>query len=397
MRSLILLILGVSLASAGGYYYRDDIPARYRVWESAPVVKLQSTIIERIQATLIDEADIAVLEPVIEEVPELLLLTAEPQNDLRVDRPESQPPVALEDAVLAVEESIIAEHVEKVENDARDYIKDLSMAQAETVAVKKADHFVGADQLLELLEHDAFIEAVEPLNSKPIVQALAPRARSVISALDSRPDQQKTKELVLLQTSATANLQPLMPIELVDEQNTDEPVMIVREANAKMPILPELVQVKAASMQPLSTSQLAQKPSPKITIADLLKDEEPAKEGSIYYVRTVKQNDGQGIWGIIVDGLTENFAKGIAISRDESLNTYQVDIPRQSDDLLANNTSSFLGKLIDRKTRECFVYNFVEQKIGRNPDLIYPGQELLIINFEAEELIEIYTHFVDNS
>lgn len=390
MRSLILLILGVSLASAGGYYYRDDIPARYRVWEAAPVVKLQSTIIERIQATLIDEADIAVLEPVIEEVPELLLLTAVPQSDLQVDRPQSQPP-------LELEESIIAEHVAKVENDARDYIHDLSMAQAETVAVKKADHFVGADQLLELLEDDAFIEAVEPLNSKPIVQALAPRARSVISALDSRPDQQKTKELVLLQTSATANLQPLMPIELVDEQNTDEPVMIVREANAKMPILPELVQVKAASMPSLSTSQAEPNASPKITIANLLKDEEPAKEGSIYYVRTVKQNDGQGIWGIIVDGLTENFAKGIAISRDESLNTYQVDIPRQSDDLLANNTSSFLGKLIDRKTRECFVYNFVEQKIGRNPDLIYPGQELLIINFEAEELIEIYTHFVENS
>lgn len=394
MRSLILLILGVSLASAGGYYYRDDIPTRYKVWEAAPVVKLQSTIIERIQATLVDKADLAVLEPIIEDAPELRPLTPTLQNDSQADRSEHL--FELEEPVIAIEESIIAEHVEKVANDARDYINDLSMVQAETVPVKKADHFVGADQLLELLEDDAFIELVEPLSSKPIVQALAPRTRSVISKLDTGPDHQLTKELVLLQTSATTNLQPLMSIELVDEQNTDEPVMIVREANVKMPILPELVQVKTVTKPSLTTSQTEQKPSPKITIADLLKDEEPAKAGSIYYVRTVKQNDGQGIWGIIVDGLTENFANGIAISRDESLNTYQVNIPRQSDDMLTNNTSSFLGKLIDRKTRECFVYNFVEKKIGRNPDLIYPGQELLIINFEAEELIEIYTHFVEN-
>lgn len=394
MRSLILLIFGVSLASASGYYYRDDIPARYRVWEAPPVVELQSTIIERIQATFVDKADMAVLEPIIEHVPKLQPLSPSPQKNLQVDQPDQI--FELEEPVFAVEESVIAEHVQKVESDARDYISDLSMVQAETVPVKKADHFVGAHQFLELLEDDAFVEFLEPLSSKPIVQALSPRARSIVSELNNTPDQQATKELVLLQTSATTNLQPLLPIEPVDEQNADEPVMILRQANAKMPVLPELVQVKAASNQALPGLQAEQKNSPKITIANLLKDEAPAKAGSIYYVRTVQQNDGRGIWGIIVDGLTENFASGIAISRDESLNTYQVNIPSQSDDLLPNNTSSFLGKLIDRKTRECFVYNFVEKKIGRNPDLIYPGQELLIINFEAEELIEIYTHFVEN-
>lgn len=382
MRSLILLFLGISVASAGGYYYRDSIPIHYRFWESAPVVELRNQIIERLNPTPVD---IAVLE-LVEPEPEPAQLLEVEENITTVD-------IAAESVV---NESIMMEHVGQVERDARDYISDLSVVQADMVSVKEADHFVGANQVLELLNDDTFIELIAPLSSKPILQALAPRAKSVISPLGSDFDTQAVRELVLIQTSLSENLQPLFSVDS-EEQKTNEPVMIVREANAVLPVLPELVRVEHDSSGKPLVSKPSQKNSPKITIADLLKGEKPSKKDSIYYVRTVKPSDGQGIWGIIVDGLTENFANGIAISRDESVDTYQVNIPRLSDDMLPNNTSSFLGKLIDRKTRECFVYNFVEKKIGRNPDLIYPGQELLIINFEAKELIDIYTHFVENS
>ncbi len=382
MRSVILLILAVSAASAGGYHYRNSIPANYRFWESPAVVELQKEILERLEVP--PPVDIAALEPI--------------RSGLPADNP--QPPeVDIEELASdapVVDATLVSELSEQVMSDARVYVNDLSVKQKNSVLVKKADHFVSANQILELLTDDAFVELVAPLSAKPITQALPPRSRSLISKLGSDFDTKASKRLVLIQTSSAENLQLPLP-DYSEEQNANEPVLIVRKANAVLPVLPELVREDQLEPSQLFSGQSRQPKRSQITIADILKDEKPAKEDSIYYVRTVKPDDIQGIWGIIVDGLTENFANGIAISRDETVDTYQVNIPRLSDDALPDNTSSFLGKLVDRKTRECFVYNFVEKKIGQNPNLIYPGQELLIINFEAEELIDIYTYFVENS
>ena len=89
-----------------------------------------------------------------------------------------------------------------------------------------------------------------------------------------------------------------------------------------------------------------------------------------------------------------NFAQGMAIRRGKQVNTYKIDIPRDADELLPDQSSSFLGRLIHRKVAESHVYNFKKNRMGRNPDLITPGQEIVIINFEPEELIAIYKHFV---
>ena len=45
---------------------------------------------------------------------------------------------------------------------------------------------------------------------------------------------------------------------------------------------------------------------------------------AIFYLRTVKNGDEQGIWGIVHGGLISNFARGVAIRRGEEVNTYQV-------------------------------------------------------------------------
>ena len=50
--------------------------------------------------------------------------------------------------------------------------------------------------------------------------------------------------------------------------------------------------------------------------------------------------------------------------------------------------------MIHRKSRETIVYN---RKLGRltlDPDVtIYPGNELVIVGFKPEELINLYKHF----
>lgn len=129
------------------------------------------------------------------------------------------------------------------------------------------------------------------------------------------------------------------------------------------------------------------------TLADLLQKQMSEHPDSIFYVRTVRPTDRQGIWGIIHSGLIDNFARGMAVRRGEQVETYTVDIPPEADEVRHDRSSSFLGRLIHRKTRDSFVYNFRENRMGRNPDRVYPGQEIVIVNFESEELIAIYKHF----
>ena len=131
------------------------------------------------------------------------------------------------------------------------------------------------------------------------------------------------------------------------------------------------------------------------TLADLLRRHKSENPDTISYLHTVQPTDEQGIWGIVHFGLIENFARGMAVRRGEEIETYTVQIPRDADERLEDRSSSFLGKLIDRKTKESYVYNFRENRMGRNPDTIYPGQEIVIINFEPGELEAIYEHFAD--
>jgi len=132
-----------------------------------------------------------------------------------------------------------------------------------------------------------------------------------------------------------------------------------------------------------------------VTIAELLGPEETIPSDAVLYVHTVKPSDNQGIWGIIHNGIVRNFAEGVAVNRGTSTETYQVDIPRNADERKADNTSSFLGRLIYEKMRQSYVYNYRTDRVGRNPDLIIPGEEIVIVSFTPEELVAVYKHFVE--
>ena len=130
------------------------------------------------------------------------------------------------------------------------------------------------------------------------------------------------------------------------------------------------------------------------TVQDLFGGQIRIQEGTVFYVHTVNADDDQGIWGIIHNGLVDNFATGIAIKRGEDVTRYQVDIPRLADEQTAEHTSSFLGRIIDRKVKESHTYSLKSGRMGRDPDLVHPGEEVLIVNFSRDELKNIYQHFV---
>ncbi|HBR96484.1 MAG TPA: hypothetical protein DD979_03785 [Gammaproteobacteria bacterium] len=156
-------------------------------------------------------------------------------------------------------------------------------------------------------------------------------------------------------------------------------------------------QATSRQHSPRSASSRGPRASDQLTVAELLTGESANDMDLLYYVRTVQNTDHRGIWGIIVDGLTDNFARGIAIRRNEQLDTYAVTIPDSADQMHQDASSSFLGRLVYSKSRDSYVYNFRENTMGRDPDLIFPGQELVIIDFEPRELIAIYSHFVASS
>lgn len=131
-----------------------------------------------------------------------------------------------------------------------------------------------------------------------------------------------------------------------------------------------------------------------VTLADLIGPEETIPSDAVLYVHTVTPRDDEGIWGIVHEGILENFARGVAVHRGESTETYQVDIPEDADQRRPDNSSSFLGRLIYEKTQQSYVYNYETERIGRNPDLILPGEEIVIVSFTPEELVSVYKHFV---
>ena len=132
------------------------------------------------------------------------------------------------------------------------------------------------------------------------------------------------------------------------------------------------------------------------TIAELLMRENKFDPDSIFYVRTIRDTDDQGIWGIIQAGLIDNFARGMAIRRGEELGTYRVHIPRLADEPLDDETgrSSFLGQMIYHKMRRSTLYNIKLGRIATHPEAIQPGQQIVIVDFSPNELVSIYRHFV---
>ncbi|SEQ11849.1 hypothetical protein SAMN03080615_00506 [Amphritea atlantica] len=111
--------------------------------------------------------------------------------------------------------------------------------------------------------------------------------------------------------------------------------------------------------------------------------------GTLFYIHGVSDADKQGLWGIIQSGLIDTFAKGIQLKAQ----LISADIPQEADERLPNSTSSFLGSILDQKVKDTYVYNYHKGILGQNPNLITPGQELIVVTFSQDELIDIYNHF----
>ena len=290
--------------------------------------------------------------------------------------------------------------------EAEKFVETLTEPTTRPIPIEKADHFATLERVLSLVPEDAIEQAT--------VRELASDA-----SLDSNTPITIVREVEQLETLTPERLIAESegdfeaPVRVLDgdevKQTTvrellerfsadpDEPILVVKMArHFEVTTLGELLEDEE---DPETLLNVITQPYriESATLAELLEQRMAMKPDSIFYLRTVRPTDDQGIWGIVHDGLIENFASGMAIRDGEEIETYTVHIPREADEMSLDRTSSFLGRLIHHKTEESFVYNFREHRMGYNPDRIYPGQEIVIIDFQPEELIAIYRHFKDSA
>lgn len=153
----------------------------------------------------------------------------------------------------------------------------------------------------------------------------------------------------------------------------------------------ESAQVDTSSVE-LSTTQPSKslRPGQRIRLQELLSDPDLAA-GTVFYIHAVSPTDAQGLWGILQRGLIKTFAQGIELK--ESGRVLTAEIPMLADETLENRRSSFLGEFLYQKVQDTYVYNYQQGMLGQDPDLIKPGQQLIIVSYSENELISIFNHF----
>lgn len=267
----------------------------------------------------------------------------------------------------ALQEEEMLQEEETLQEEAEAYVEQLAQPSDESMPMEKAEGFMGADR--PLTAADPGSEAQSPL--QPEAEAVDETAATGAEVAEA------------------GSPQPQVPA--TGDESAAEPEPTVAEPEAEPGS--ETSDAGAESVGQTSVDLPVSEQAP-VTIARLLAGEEVVASDAVFYVHTVQPSDNQGIWGIVHHGIVENFARGIAVHRGESTETYRVEIPRDADERAPDSSSSFLGKLIYEKSRQSYVYNYRTDRLGQDPDLILPGQEIVIVSFTPEELIAVYKHFV---
>ena len=291
-----------------------------------------------------------------------------------------------------------------IRTEAETFVDTLKVPAPQPIPADRADHFVTQEQVISLVPDDI----IERVTVRELAEDDAISGDTPITVVrETEQIETVTQERLIAESGGDVEKPIVVPQPSGDQGDRTTVGDLLADQAHKPGALIQVVRTvrhfEVTTLEDLLDSEPSLDSLLRVirqpyrietaTLADLLRKQLDEDPDSIFYLHTVLPTDDQGIWGIVHFGIIDNFARGVAIRRGERVELYTVRIPRDADERLGDNSSSFLGKLIDEKTKESYVYNFREHRVGRNPDRIYPGQELVIINFKSEELAAIYEHF----
>ncbi|MBF2758673.1 MAG: hypothetical protein ISN28_05235 [Ectothiorhodospiraceae bacterium AqS1] len=282
------------------------------------------------------------------------------------------------------------------------HIEDLIDPLEKPIPVDEAEHFVTAKRILSLIPQEDIErlslsemkadEDMAPDTPLTVVHDIEQSERVSSQALLAEHEGDLETQVEVIEDDGVESISVAEALERMERADADSIALMRTERHFEVTTLEELQSVIDDADETIS---VVRKPYrlEKAELSLLIGKENEENGDAVFYIHTVQDRDIDGIWGIIHRGLIDNFAAGMDIEREGKSLRYRVDIPVHSDELLQDRSSSFLGKFIDAKVRESIVYNFEEHRIGKNPDRIHPGQEILIVEFQAEELIDLYRYF----
>ena len=297
-------------------------------------------------------------------------------------------------AIFAVsnkpEDSIVVQEIEEVAPPPPQEtpVEIAEETSTDNFDITTANSFISGNQPLSLGDPEITLTDINDIKDNSQVALLT--------------EQQEIKKITLAQLIEEANGELTVPVkvllkgaiveitlaELLEQYNND--------LNKKIDVVRTIETLEFKSKEELQGKEIlkvvsAPYYSSTTTIKDLLMDKHG--DTTVYYVKNISEDDSQGLWGIIYNGLVKNFGEGIKIQQNEEIKTYQVTVPRHADELKEDLRSSYIGKIIDRKTADTYVFNYKKGRMGKSANIIHPGQEVIIVGFTPEELIDIHQYY----
>ena len=306
------------------------------------------------------------------------LTDALPQQSLEPSNEEIEPTVV----------EAAKEHIEKLTTESQEQVLDIT----------KADNFVTGEQLLKMptMESEQIaIEQVdgavanEPAPESTQTQQLTREVEQVVeqmveTVVEKRTQSNQTEAVVTQTVDAGSKV-----IQGAATAIQSQSVVVTQGVAPAVSFEP--AQVESTNIEVTQTVQgQSLRPGQRIRLQELLSDPDLAA-GTVFYIHAVSPTDAQGLWGILQRGLIKTFAQGIELK--ESGRVLTVEIPMLADETLENRRSSFLGEFLYQKVQDTYVYNYQQGMLGQDPDLIKPGQQLIIVSYSENELISIFNHF----
>jgi len=333
----------------------------------------------------------------------LLFIDASPSRTEHTLNPpieivEPQPPLTI------IEEVDLAPTSDEVtEQEAQAFVEALTTPQQQETIIaitEGQDQFVRHDGLISLpkLENRTTTAAqlladtsltsdteltVRYTNEQHITTSLAELAESI---------EDHTAAITIINNDGQQITAPLADLINQAQGNTSAVITHIKKTMViKQLTVSELAQLDIAGDQPIQVT--INHGEQQLSIKEIIQSADIA-DNELFYLHRVSEHDQQGLWGIIQAGLIDKFRQGLSIegiSRNKDL--MQVTIPADADEKLTSGLSSFLGKILNNKVTSSYIYNYSSRTMGHDPDVIHPGQQLVLIHFSAGELKQVYQFF----
>jgi len=332
-------------------------------------------------------------------------------SDLNPTRTEHtiNPPIEIIDPqelppLTVIEGNTEAPNSEKIiELEAKVFVENLSPTTHKSVIVKEyQDQFVRPNSLISLpdLEHrnttlqelarDKNIAADTPVTLNFSIEE---RSQTTLANL-SNTIEDHNETITIITTDGrtlTASLAELLNRE--DLVKNAEITLVLLKQHSVHTRFSDIANIELSPSQSLVAT--IEHGVQELSINDMIPDN-AQDPNSLYYLHSVTENDVQGLWGIIQTGLIDKFRQGLrleGISQNKDL--IQAVIPSDADEKLSSGLSSFLGKILDKKVDNSYIYNIKTQGVSFDARALHSGQQLVIIRFSPDELKQIYQFFSD--